>query len=215
MSTKHEVICQIEDLENCLSTDVQLNLPRLITVCGTFKQSCDKDLSIRCLASKSGAYPTLLKALEKTSSIQESMDSLSSVLEAMASFFSGNPDLLDDRGTDVLLNVFRLPHCRPINALLLEVVHHCCQKHENNRQRFVERGLVPLVAEALLSQSRERSIVIKTCSVYSILTIDDDVRVMFGKGSEYAKLIVCETDALSTLLCLATGTPCTLLSICL
>ena len=200
---KHEVELAVDGINDWLKNpDSSKPNLQLVDACRTLCKSCDRSLSERCLASRSGAYPALLSAIEHT---QGNPDLMSMVLKALVSLMDTQPDLLDERGTDMFLALLDDPSKAINTSQVLSIIHKCCLLHEGNRQNLVGRGLIPKVASLLSIRRTERDVVKPACSILGALTLDDDIRVPFGKGHEHAKIIVTEADAMNILLDLSTG----------
>lgn len=200
-SDKHEVITATEALREWVESSNN-HSQVLEDACTTFREACDKNLAERCLAAKNGAYTVLMSALEKASSHHPQL--LTTVLQSLHSFITGQPDLLDDAGTSTLLQLLQSTDGAN-TALVLCVLRQCCLLHEGNRQRFVAQGIIGTLAKVLKERRSDSEVVKSACAVLKSLTLDDDVRVPFGKSYDHAKLIVDEADGLRLLLELASG----------
>lgn len=198
---KHDIITATEALRQWVdSSNSQSQV--LEDACAIFKEACDKNLAERCLAAKNGAYIVLMSALDKVSSQHPEL--LATILGSLHSFITGQPDLLDDAGTIALLQLLQST-VDANTALVLCVLRQCCLLHESNRQRFVAQGIVGILTKVLKERRADGDVVKGACSLLKSLTLDDDVRVPFGKSHDHAKLIVDEADGLRLLLELAKG----------
>ena len=200
--TEHAVVQAVNGVKASLSVEptdydsLKIHLDKL-------KTECDIDLARRCMAGKYDTYPTLLKAGEVCRTIP---DLLKQCLVTMASLFNGHPDLLNKQGLVFLCNLLKENNSE-IVSLTLKVVRLACTKHEQNRQDFVAEDLIQLVKTVLLNHKKNAAVVKEACSVLRTLTLDDDIRVPFGKAHEHAKMIVMEADALKAILNLCQGKP--------
>lgn len=200
-SDKHEVIAATEAVREWVESS-NSHAQALQDACAIFKEACDKNLAERCLAANNGAYTVLMSALEKVSSHHPQL--LTTILGSLNSFITGQPDQLDDAGTSTLLQLLQSTDGAN-TALVLCVLRQCLLLHEGNRQRFVAQGIIGMLVKVLRERRSESEVVKSACAVFKMLTLDDDVRVPFGKGHEHAKLIVDEADGLKLLLELASG----------
>lgn len=201
ISGLHQVQISTEDLRKWVES-ADGNYKMLLDICDAFREACDKTLAERCLAAKEGAYGVLLSTIDKVA--ERYPDAVVAVLESLQSFMTGQPDLLDDAGTSMLLR-FLLSTDDAVVVRALCIVKLCCQLHEENRQRFVAQGIIGPLAEILKTRKCGSEVIKNACTVLRSLTLDDDVRVPFGKSHEHAKLIVEEADGIKLLLQLALG----------
>lgn len=164
----------------------------------TVRDECNIDLSHRCLAGTNKAYPTLMKLLGK---FPGNVPMIKAVLQSMCALFNGQPDLLDEDGS-VLLMKYLTDFNQDVELLMLvvRVIRLTCVKHEENRQNFVSKDLIKSLSELLLSQREVAELVKEVCLGLRVLTFDDDIRVPFGKAHEHAKMIVTEGNALKAIL---------------
>ncbi|OWF53978.1 armadillo repeat-containing protein 6-like [Mizuhopecten yessoensis] len=196
-ATEHPVITAIKNLKISLDSEGSSNAE--ITDCIVMiRAECDVDLSRRCLAGNNQAYPALIQAVEKFLTDDKM---LQKTLLSLLSLTDGQPDLLDDHGCTLLmdmLDTFR--NNEDLLYLTVGVITNTCTKHEGNRQMFVKKGLISKLSEVLNWHKSSEKVVIETCGALRVLTLDDDIRVPFGQAHENAKSIVTEGNALETLL---------------
>ena len=150
-----------------------------------------------CIRDRHGAYDVLMSVLHVSNA---------TVLPALLSLVDGQPDILEVHGGTSIVNILcdRLSPAGII-VLALSLIRRCCILHEANRQQFVALDVIPVTADLLTTHRGHREIVRAACAVFSALTLDDDVRVTFGKSHDRAKAIVIEGNALDTLLQLTSG----------
>jgi hypothetical protein len=152
------------------------------------KYECDKSIAHRVLAGSLGTYNVLLDVLE----LFQSVDEVSTeALSAMSALMSGNPDLLDSRGIEIMISY--LDHARNVDVQgkVLEWVKVCCIMHEHNRQEIFRTKIVTSLKN-LLDIGAAPVIVRFVCGVARALVLDDDVRVEFGKAHEHARNLAAE-----------------------
>ncbi|ELU02618.1 hypothetical protein CAPTEDRAFT_184330 [Capitella teleta] len=187
---KHAVIMAVEKINILIRGDDFDGVSAELRV---IKEECDRDLAHRCLAAKHGAYISLIQCLKGQKQI------LLVTLDALASLTNGQPDVLTDEGVDLLLDLLQSSDPEII-AMVTKVIIHVCTKHETNRQTLVSKDLITLLVSALERNKTDGRNVKLICCALRTLTLDDDVRVPFGKSHDHAKLIVTEAGALKKLL---------------
>jgi len=199
---QHDAIVAVDNLKAAV-VEEPANISRVIAACTELGSVCDSGFADRYLAVKCDAYDVLVSILLSN----DAADGLSAVLSVLSSLTNDQPDILDDRGATCIVNIL----CDDVNAadltaVALNVIRQCCIMHEANRQQFVALDIIPLTAGLLTTHHSHRGIVQAACGVFSALTLDDDIRVPYGKSHEHAKAIVVEGGALEMLLQLASGT---------
>ena len=202
-TTVHPVICALEMLSQKLAESQPKD--EVIKLLATVKSECDIDLARRCLAGTNNGYSILIKVVEK---YKEDDEVLKSVLKCFCSLVNGQPDVLDDMGTDMLMGLLATRKTDPgILELVARAIKLTCVKHEKNRQRFVEKKLITELSELLPTFNTSPGLVKEVCGCFRVLTLDDDIRVPFGKAHDNAKMIVTEGNALKTILSICEGMP--------
>lgn len=194
------VISALNNLSSSLSTD---NEEQIINYLAKLKLECDKDLAVRCTAGNNDAYSVLLKTVEK---YKNSIGLLKQTLVSLISLTNGQPDLLDNKGKELILELLETysSNFEVLESVLL-FIRNTCIRHEENRQSYVKLGLIAKLASVLKTQHREPSVVMVTCQTLQVLTFDDDVRVPFGQAHEHARMIVTEGNVLKIILDLCKG----------
>lgn len=198
---QHDAIVAVNKLK-AAAAEKPMNLSQIDAACSELCSVCDAGLPDRCLAAKSGAYDVLISVLHA----DDSNDYIPVTLPALLSLVGGQPDILDERGATRVVNILR-DSSMPVDVVTtaMNVISRCCILHEANRQQFVALSIIPLTASLLATYHSHRQAVLAACAVFSALTLDDDVRVPFGKSHEHAKAIVIECSALDTLMQLTSG----------
>lgn len=192
---EHPVTAAVKALENLLEDGDPI---AIVAQSRIIKAECSTDLAHRCLAAKNGAYSCLLRGIEKQ---QSNKDVLLPLLEAMACLTDGQPDILTDGGVDLLLDILESQKSESeIISVTTLVTKNTCTKHEVNRVTFVSKDLITKLVQALEENKTCAQVVKGVCASLRSLTLDDDIRVPFGKAHENAKLIVTEAGALKKLL---------------
>jgi len=193
---QHDAMVAVDRLKAAAAED-PLNILHIAAACDELCSVCNNGLADRCLAAKSGAYDVLMSVLHVDNA---------AVLPSLLSLVDGQPDVLEVRGATFIVNILH-DSLTPADVvvLALNVICRCCILHEANRQQFVALDVIRVTAGLLTTHHGRREVVRAACAVFSSLTLDDDVRVLFGKSHDHAKAIVIEGNALDTLLQLASG----------
>ncbi|RUS76476.1 hypothetical protein EGW08_015760 [Elysia chlorotica] len=194
---EHPVIAAIKNISSSLENP-EVSLTSLTDYLGAIQKECNIDLARRCLAGSNGAYPVLLKVMV---SYQENTDMLKCVLSSFCALVNGQPDLINVEGVDLLISLLKRYKDNPEPlVLIVRAIRLNCIKHESNRQAFIQQNLIILLTDNLKQHKSESSLIKEICMCLRALTLDDDVRVPFGKAHENAKTIVTEGDALKAIL---------------
>jgi len=198
---QHDVVVAVNKLK-AAAAEQPMNASQLAAACNDLISACDAGLADRCLAANTGAYDVFMSILHA----DNFLDYIPVVLPALLSLVEGQPDILEVRGATSVVNVLH-DSATAVDSIIaaLKLVRHCCVLHEANRQQFVALDVIPVTAGLLTAHHSQREVVRTACAVFSALTLDDDVRVQFGKSHEHAKAIVFEGNALDVLLQLASG----------
>lgn len=195
----HPVVAAVKKLDNLLESTSPKE-EELLSCLQDIKKECDIDLARRCLAGTNNASSVLFKAL---SSYEKQPDIFCQVLASYCSLVNGQPDLIDMKGIEFLSGVLKHYKDDPkTEELIIKAIRLNCVKHEANRQEFIKKDLIIDATKVLNAQKSNASLVKEICMILRSLTMDDDIRVPFGKAHESAKSIVTEGDALHTILTL-------------
>ncbi|XP_063238491.1 armadillo repeat-containing protein 6 homolog [Bacillus rossius redtenbacheri] len=170
----------------------------LVGALDALRHELDKSLAHKLLAGKGGCQDVLLDLLEEE---DPNLAVLASAAGCLASLATGQPDLLDGRGADVMLRTLAAPLPSCVHAPVLEWAAQCCLKHEGNRQDLVKRGVAERLRPLLRSDAALSPSVRAACGLMRALVLDDDVRVEFGLAHEHARELA--TRVLCTLVDLA------------
>jgi len=130
ISTKHRVVEAVDSLRQFSSSDASASSSDVISTGVTssnvtsagatssvvdtslydsltkLQSCCNSSLAERCLAAESGAYPVLMTVLKNATAAPD-WTLVSADLECLASLINGHPDVLDEAGTDALLELLR------------------------------------------------------------------------------------------------------------
>jgi hypothetical protein len=149
---------------------------------------CDKSIAHRVFAGSLGAYSVLVDVMEKFQSVSEVA---SEALSTITALMSGNPDLLDRQGIEIIINYLDNQKSVDIQKKVLEWAKVCCIRHEQNRQDIFRMKILPRL-KTLLHSDAAPVIVREVCGVTRALVLDDDIRVQYGRSHDHAKELALE-----------------------
>jgi hypothetical protein len=193
----HPVVSAVKKLSQALDNP-SASSADTTTILKTIRNECEEDLARRCLAGSNGAYPVMYKAL---SHYKDDPEILNPALKSFCALVNGQPDLIDRSGIELLMSLFTsYQNSSDTLELVIRAIRLNCVMHERNRQAFIEMNLIIILTELLVKYKATTAIIKEVCICLRALTLDDDVRVPFGKGQENAKTIVTEGDALKVIL---------------
>ena len=199
----HPVVAAVKKFDACLENSPSSGNDHLISCLQEIKRECDIDISRRCLAGTNGAYKTFFKAL---SLFLNEPETFTLVLDSFCSLVNGQPDLIDIKGVELLTSALKqYKDNADTEVLIVRAIRLNCIKHESNRQEFIKNDYIISTSELLIVHKSNPDLVKEICISLRALTLDDDVRVPFGKAHENAKSIVTEGDALKAILLLCEG----------
>ncbi|GAB6019016.1 Armadillo repeat-containing protein 6 [Chamberlinius hualienensis] len=167
---------------------------------------CNKGLPNRCLLGQYGIANYLMKMLDRSA---ENWDKhIGKALLALIALTNGQPDILKKDSLKTLLilgkDIVKENICDNfVVGYILKVLYNCCIKHEENRQTLVDEGVIQLIMNIMDIHRSSRDLVVGACSLLRSLTLDDDVRVPFGRAHDHAKMIVTNHSGIQVLLNLA------------
>ncbi|XP_011877895.1 PREDICTED: armadillo repeat-containing protein 6 homolog [Vollenhovia emeryi] len=146
----------------------------------------DKDIGRRVFAGKRRCYNILLDLLKDC---KKNHAILKSTLETIASLMSGYPDLLDDEGIALQIEILE-SHCDTTTLqCLLRWIRECCIKHEFNRQKIFNTNIFEKLKKILVRTDVGAQEIKDACSVIRALVLDDDIRHEYGKAHEHATIM--------------------------
>ncbi|CAG9821220.1 unnamed protein product [Phaedon cochleariae] len=158
------------------------------------KTECDKGIQERVIAGKAGAYNAILDTLINN---KNDVNIERHCLKAMISLMTKQPDLLDEKGIEIILSNLKKEADYDLKKLSLRWAKECCIMHEMNRQKIFDSHILENLKELLNDGTSD--ILRDVLSVFRGLVLDDDVRVEFGKAHDHARIIASE------ILCPLTG----------
>ncbi|XP_043233026.1 armadillo repeat-containing protein 6-like [Amphibalanus amphitrite] len=189
------VPAQLSEL-SALAAEAELSEPqltRLAELLEAVRQFCAAGLPERVLAGRRGAYPALRACLRAGRPE-------AAALRALAALQDGQPDLFAADDCALLL---RLLDARPAETLPWATA--VTLRHEENRQALAEAGLLARLAARLADPAARRDQLPALLTLLRQMTLDDDVRVPYGRAHQHACQLVTEHAALDTLLALLKG----------
>ncbi|CAG9122325.1 unnamed protein product [Plutella xylostella] len=188
---KHLVAVTVDKLkEICVGETVEDEL--VMKQLEVLRSECEKDLARRIRAGKEGAYDILIKLLEarykmyRQDKSEKDAAFIVSVLNTLAALMDIQPDLLEIKGIDLINSMLSSVTNEDILVPLLKWMCVCCVRHEMNRQNLFSKDMIENI-KRLLDNQKNRKILSGTLHLVRVLTLDDDIRVEFGKAHDHSK----------------------------
>lgn len=189
-SIVHGVVTSVAALKAATAGDSP-TLEKVQDPLATLTTHCRRSLAHRILANKNNAYEALIKLIQ---AVKGDSGLLSACLRAMVALTEGNPDVLNPEGTQLLLQLleeWKMRSDEPaVPELLAQWAMWGCVKHEDNRQRLVDVGMMGSLVSLMQAQHSDPLVVRATCRSLRSFTLDDDIRQAFGKAHDHARLLV-------------------------
>lgn len=113
-------------------------------------------------------------------------------LKTVTSLMTKQPDLLDERGIQLMISYLDKKGDQEIERLLLKWIKECCILHEMNRQKIFDAGILERL-KLHLDEEASAPLLRDVLGILRALVLDDDVRVEFGRAHEHAKAIASDT----------------------
>ena len=194
----HPVVKAVEELQSLIKeSEDAVDTNKLTSNLQTFRSECDTDMAHRSLAATNKAYDTLYSLMQR---YRGDLALLVNVLDSMCSLCNGQPDLIDNDGMKLLCDIIKDNSTNETILLSsIKAVRLTCVMHERNRQAYVKLKLIPLLLSIIKDNKASSGVVKEASSTLRGLTVDDDIRVPFGKAHDHAKMIV-EEGALKVVL---------------
>ncbi|XP_023017098.2 armadillo repeat-containing protein 6 homolog [Leptinotarsa decemlineata] len=178
---------EVKTLEK-LNSSKSNSMNEIIKQLEAIKIECEKGIPQKVAAGKSGAYDAILDTLQSN---KEDVNIVKGCLRALVALMSKQPDLLNERGIEVIISNLKKGVDFDIKKLTLRWTKECCVMHEMNRQNIFKAHILDNLKELLSDGSSE--ILKEVLAVCRALVLDDDVRVEFGNAHEHARIIASET----------------------
>ncbi|XP_026316194.1 armadillo repeat-containing protein 6 homolog isoform X2 [Hyposmocoma kahamanoa] len=154
------------------------------------KAECNKDIAHRVRAGKDGVYKILIDLLEarykqyhKDNEVDKRI--VVETLNCLTALMDTQPDLLDDHGIDLIMRILEETKNEEVLIATLQWVTNCCIKHEINRQRLFAKNIAARLK--ILLSSKNQKLISECLQVIRKFTLDDDIRVEFGRAHEHAR----------------------------
>ncbi|XP_028030623.1 armadillo repeat-containing protein 6 homolog [Bombyx mandarina] len=186
----HLVTTTVSKLKELNSRDYDCE--ELFKYLDVLKTECTKDIARRVRAGKDGAYKVLIDLLQSKQEVfaQELSDKdakfIINVLNTLIALMDTQPDLLDAKGIDLIKTILDNVENDDILVGTLKWASTCCIKHEMNRQRLFAKNITENL-KLLIKVAGNEKLLSETLQLIRKLTLDDDVRVEFGKAHDHAK----------------------------
>lgn len=191
----HVVVKQLAEVQSRMEAE-SIDEAAHLKALRELSSSLSGDLAARCLAAKQGGLDVFLNGVERLNN-QSFIDSplFVEVLQTMAVFLEGQPDIVcggvldtilaqvtPNRTCDILCAVLKEHRGKAaIQAAGIRAVRMCCVMHESNRLTFIANGLIEILLACTDAHIGDASAVSEAAHCLRVLTLDDDIRVPFGK----------------------------------
>ncbi|VEN37187.1 unnamed protein product [Callosobruchus maculatus] len=161
-----------------------VNRDNVIEQLDLIKVECEKGLPYKVEAGRCGAYSILLDTMAVHSGDN---NVLKSCLRSLIALMSKQPDLLDERGVQVIHTYLKKEIDYDVKRLTLKWTRECCVLHEMNRQLIFNSKIIDNIKELLGEGATD--ILREVLGVCRALVLDDDVRVELGKPMSMQELL--------------------------
>jgi hypothetical protein len=204
-AAQHLVVAQIKDLRDMLGGNAAGDKDAIHKCLCGLQETLSTDLATRCLAAKEGALDTLLQVVTRFRAEETAREPIfEQSLRTLASLLEGQPDIIydgeivisdtilaqphDSKTVDILCETLKEHSAKgPVQAAGIRAIRYCCVMHETNRLSFVRAGLMDLLLSCVEFHTDYAPAVAEAAHCLRVLTIDDDIRVPFGKVSFSSK----------------------------
>lgn len=180
-----DAIAKLRNLVKSPATDSKEFIVQLTVI----RTECEKGLNYQVLAGKEGAYDAIMNVISKFESGNPEI--LKECLNTLISLMTKHPDLLDDRGVQMILKLLDNQKDSEVLKLVLKWTKECCTLHEMNRQKIFDADILGHLK--LLLHDPTSALLREVLGVLRALVLDDDVRVEFGRAHEHARTIASDT----------------------
>ncbi|CAF0780977.1 unnamed protein product [Brachionus calyciflorus] len=171
------------------------------------KEKFDKDISFRCLATRSKTNPSVTQIfvnyLKDSNLKQHDNQIVEAFLNTFQSYITQQNDVLNSNDLKLLILLSEesfLGSNQSSLSALLKLLNSACLMNESNRQSLVENGLCENLMKIFTIYKKSDLILCDTCLLIRSLLLDDDLRVEFGHSHEHAKFIASKLNGLDVLL---------------
>uniref|UniRef100_H2YM59 Armadillo repeat-containing domain-containing protein n=1 Tax=Ciona savignyi TaxID=51511 RepID=H2YM59_CIOSA len=178
---EHEVVILTKSLEKFkqkyLDSNEKASLKKSLS---TLTEKFQSDLANRYQASKIANAHNVLFDCCKT--YVEDVDILKYFLQSLCALLDGQPDLISNDEMEFFLTLINGEVNEEIAHWALRIIKFSCQKHEQNRLNFVKAKGIDIVLSVAEKFKENPRVVKEACGSLRSITLDDDVRVQFGKA---------------------------------
>lgn len=130
--------------------------------------------------------------LDVLTKLESDIEVVKATLKTITSLMTKQPDLLNERGIQIIINYLDKNKDQEVQRLLLKWVKECCILHEMNRQQIFDAGVLDHL-KPHIDEGASAPLLRDVLGVLRALVLDDDVRVEFGRAHEHAKAIASDT----------------------
>ncbi|XP_071455576.1 armadillo repeat-containing protein 6 homolog [Hetaerina americana] len=183
----------IDQIEKAIQNDAY-NSEDFITNLSELKDECGKDIAHRVLAGKLNSYGILVELAKSLNGNKP----IFAVLSTLTTLMTGQPDLLDENGMNLILSLLKMKNVDLYQPTLIWM-KQCIIKHEQNRQALMETEIPPILVAMLADETTPRVVVREACKVCQALVLDDDIRVPYGKAHEHCRILAGDCNILDIL----------------
>ncbi|KAK9308252.1 hypothetical protein QLX08_001717 [Tetragonisca angustula] len=162
------------------------NYENIHHVLDKLRSQLDKDIARRVYAGKMGTYNILINLMKACSN---NATIIKAALKTITSLMTGNPDLLNDEGIALQIQILDTYSDISTLQLLLRWIRECCIKHELNRQGIFNADIFSKLKKILIRDDMSGPELRDACAVIRALVLDDDIRQEYGKAHEHATII--------------------------
>ena len=199
-SSRHPILLILKNIDDILNNNNQSHSQdqNLLKECQLFQDQCSQGPEYRIVAADNKAYTKMLKVCQR---MDGNASNLSIALQTLAALLDGQPDLVDNVGIQFIMDTLKkYSDDALIQQSTINVIRLACIMHESNRQKFVGCDLIEQLILVLRHFKTQIAVIKEACSTLRVLTLDDDIRVPFGKGHEHAKMIASQCNGLELLI---------------
>lgn len=197
-ASRHPILFILQNIQDTLNNKSHSDDQNLLKECKLFQQECSQGPAYRSVAADNKAYTIMLRVCQR---VYDNTSSLSIALQSLAALIDGQPDLVDNVGIQFIMDTLKKYSSHSlIQESTINVIRLACIMHESNRQKFVGCDLIEQLILVLRNFKTQVAVIKEACSTLRVLTLDDDIRVPFGKGHEHAKMIASECNGLQLLI---------------
>ncbi|XP_066588316.1 armadillo repeat-containing protein 6 homolog [Prorops nasuta] len=184
LSEDHDLIsAYLDQISSAIENRSYENIPHTLD---KLRIELEKDIARRVFAGKNGAYDILIRLMK---ACHNNILVMKAALRAITALMTGNPDLLDDKGIALQMEILEKQNDISTLQYLLRWIRECCIKHEINRQNIFRANIFDKLKKILVRDNATGPELRDACAVLRALVLDDDIRHDYGKAHEHATVI--------------------------